>query len=179
MTASDPIALQHQAELGLVQATLSEAGFATELFPVSDELPVTSLVVDLGQDDLERTRSMTISIMAFSDDQFASTQFVQFYVPMPYEAPSDRLGDLGHAMSIVNGAMAVGHFAVRGTELFYRYMLAMPSSQVMSDDLLGELLPLLMFHQEHFSDYLEGVLDDEISLLVLPEIIAASGARDA
>lgn len=177
MSTSDAINAQHLAELGLMQASLRTAGFNTELIPVNDELPVTSLVVDLGEDDVERPRLMTISIMPFGDDQFAATQFIQFYVPMPYQAPPGRLDDLGHAMAIINGAMAVGHFAVRGTELFYRYMLAIDTSATIGDDMLGELLPLLMFHQEHFSDYLEGVLDDEVSLSILPDLIASSDAE--
>lgn len=171
---NDAINSMHLAELGLMQATIRAGGMSAELLPVSDELPVSSLVVDLGQDDLERRRFMTISIMPFGDDQFAATQFIQFYVPMPYTAPPDRLDDLGHAMAVINGAMAVGHFAVRGTELFYRYMLTMSTSSSLDDDVLGELLPLLMFHQEHFSDYLEGVLDGEVSLMVLADLIAAS-----
>jgi len=40
--------------------------------------------------------------------------------------------------------------------------------------MLGELMPMLVFHQEHFSDYLEGVLDDEISLSILPDLVNRS-----
>lgn len=175
MTTSDAINSRHLAELGLLQAALRSAGFGTELLPVSDELPVTSLVVDLGDDGSERRRMMTISIMPFGEDEFAATQFIQFYVPMPYPAPPDRLDELGHAMAMINGAMAVGHFAVRGSELFYRYMLAMGTSATIDVWVPDELIPLLVFHQEHFSDYLEGVLDGEISLLILPDLMSSSG----
>jgi hypothetical protein len=174
MSGPDPVESLHAAELGLMQASLRAAGYPTELLPVSDELPVTSLVVDLGDDDMDRRRFMTISIMPFGDDQFAATEFIQFYVPMPYTAPPGTLDELGHAMAVINAAMAVGHFAVRGSELFYRYMLALDSSATIGDAMLGELFALLVFHQEHFSDYLEGVLDGEISLLVLPELISSS-----
>lgn len=77
-------------------------------------------------------------------------------------------------MAVVNGALAVGHFAWRGKEIFYRYMLSLSSSALIDDAMLGELMPMLVFHQEHFSDYLEGVLDDEISLPILPDLVNSS-----
>jgi len=171
---SDAMNSQHIAHLTLIRSSLGEAGFDSHLIEADDELPVSTLVVGLGADDLERARSMTISIMPFGDDQFAATQFIQFYAPMPYRAPRGRLGDLGHAMAVINGAMALGHFAVRGDELFFRYMLSLSSAGTIDPDMLLELMSMLVFHQEHFSDYLEGVLDGEISLLVLADVIAQS-----
>ena len=157
-----------------MRATLNGAGYSTELIPANDELPVSALIVDLGEDDLERRRMMSISVMPFGDDQFAATSFVQYYVRLPFEAERSRMDELGHAIAIVNGAMALGHFGVRGTELFYRYMHAQSSSATTDDALLLELLPMLIFHQEHFGDYLEGVLDDEVAVAVLPKLIAQS-----
>ena len=174
MPLPDMIHQQHLAALTLMSSTLHAAGMTTQLIEANDELPVSALVVDLGADELDRKRSMTISIMPFGDDTFAATQFIQFYVPMPYAVTRDQRGDLGQAMAVVNGAMAVGHFAWRGKEIFYRYMLSLSSSAFIDDAMLGELMPMLVFHQEHFSDYLEGVLDDEISLSILPDLVNSS-----
>jgi hypothetical protein len=172
MELNDLIHAQHRAELGLMKTMLDAEDFTTEFIEASDELPVAALVIDLGQDDLERQRLMTVSVMPFGDDQFAQTNFIQFYVPMPFKASPGTMGDLGHAIAVVNGAMAVGHFGVRGSEVFFRYMLSYDSGTTIGSGMLLELMSMLMFHQEHFADYLEGVLDGEISLAVLPKLIA-------
>lgn len=171
MELDDVTHAHHEAELGLMQATLEAEDFVTQFLGAGDELPVAALVVALGVDDKERQRLMTVSIMPFGDDDFPATSFVQFYVPMPFRAPADKMGDLGHAMAVVNGAMALGHFGVRGGEVFFRYMLAYDSATTVDGDMLIELMTMLTFHQEHFADYLEGVLEGEVSLQVLPQLI--------
>lgn len=160
------------AELALLEPVFTNAGYPAQLAEANDELPVSTLIVDLGEDDADRARFMAVSIMPFGDDQFASTTFTQLYVKLPFEFDSSQLGDLGHAIALINGAMAVGHFAVRGDELFYRYMLSTPSSTTADTDMFDDLIPMLVFHQEHFGDTLEGALDDEISLLILPKLLA-------
>jgi hypothetical protein len=171
MDLSDLMHQQHRAELGLLSVTLQQAGFSTEFLSAGDELPVGALVVDLGADEHDRPHLMTISIMPFGDDQFGATQFFQFYTALPFSPARAQMGDLGQAIAIVNGAMAIGHFGVRRGELFYRYMLAIDSSTTIGSEMLIELMSLLTFHQEHFGDYLEGVLDGQISLAILPKLI--------
>ena len=173
MELPDSVNKQHMAELALMQPVFTDAGYPAQLVEASDDLPLSTLIVSLGADDRDRQRTMTVNIMPFGDDKFASTTFIQFYVPMPFPVDSSKMDDLGHAIALVNGAMAVGHWAVRGSELFFRYMLALSSSATVDNDMLGELASMLIFHQEHFADYLEGVLDDEVSLLVLPKLLAS------
>jgi hypothetical protein len=173
MELPDSVNKQHMAELALMLPVFTEAGYHAELIEANDDLPLSTLVVGLGDDDRGRARSMTVNIMPFGDDSFASTTFIQFYVPMPFQVDGTKMGDLGHAIALVNGAMAVGHWAVRGSELFFRYMLAFASNATVDNDMLGELVPMLIFHQEHFADFLEGVLDDEVSLLVLPKLLTS------
>ncbi|MDH3755889.1 MAG: hypothetical protein OEU32_18660 [Acidimicrobiia bacterium] len=174
MDLSDAVHAQHLAELALMDAAMQAEDFTTELLHPSDELPIASLLVALGEDDEQRQRAMSISIMPFDEADFTATQFIQFYVPIPFEVTSDKMGDLGHAIAIVNGAMALGHFGVRGNELFYRYMLAADAGDVISSEMLIELVSMMAFHQEHFADYLEGVLDGEIELVILPKLIQQS-----
>jgi hypothetical protein len=173
MALPDSLSKQHMAELSLIQPVFTEAGYPAQLVAANDELPLSSLVVDLGTDDADRPRFMAVSIMPFGDHSFPSTTFTQFYVQLPFAFDASQLGDLGHAIALINGAMAVGHFAVRGDELFFRYMLASGSGTTVDSAMLSELVPMLIFHQEHFADYLEGVLDGEVSLLVLPKLLGS------
>lgn len=175
MDLSETTHAQHRAELTLMQATLDGQDFTTELLAPSDDLPLATLLVAFGEDELERSRTMSVAIMPFGDDEFSATEFIQFYVPMPFPAERAKMSELGHAIAIVNGAMAVGHFGVRGSELFFRYMLALDASSVLDDAMLIELVTMLAFHQEHFGDYLEGVIDGEVAVEVLPKLIERSG----
>jgi hypothetical protein len=171
MADDDLIHLEHAAELSTLAGALEAAGFATHLLERGDGLELTTLMVAFGKDDEDRDRAAAISIMPFSADQLAATQFTQFYMPMPFKV-GDARAEVAQAASIVNVAMAVGHFAVRDDELFYRYMLASPRGASLDPDMVAELVTMLQFHQEHFGDYLEGVNDGEIDLSVLPDVIA-------
>ena len=42
---------------------------------------------------------------------------------------------------------------------------------MIDDDMIGELVSFVDFHQEHFGDYLEGVIEDEVSVLVLDRVL--------
>ena len=55
-----------------------------------------------------------------------------------------------------------------------RHDLVAPKHQLLDDDMLTEVVALADFHQGHFSDYLEGVCEGEISVLVLDEVINRS-----
>src|SRR4051812_795199 len=107
MELPDSLNKQHMAELALMKPVFTDAGYPAQLFEADDELPLSTLIVDLGQDEADRSRFMTVSIMPFGDDRFPSTTFTQFYVKLPFVFDSSQLGDLGHAIALVNGAMAV------------------------------------------------------------------------
>lgn len=171
---SDLIKARHEAELGVMEGALNEHGHDTRLLEASDQVPLPTLLVALGADDENRERTLGVSIMPFDEDAFDATDLIQFYVQLPFEVPTDRRADIGAAATEVNAALAVGHFALRGTELYYRYVLATPNNAVVDGDMLTELVSLIAFHQEHFGDYFEGVLEGQIDLSVLPELLAES-----
>lgn len=168
---SELIALEHAAQLGILGDALAATGHESQLIEPHGELPVTTLMVALGKDDDDRDRTLAVSIMPLGSD-LAETQLVQFYVPMPFSIDDDSMGSVQRAVAIVNAAMAVGHFAVSGSELIYRYVLAMPNSESFNIAMTSELIGLLAFHQEHFGDYFEGIIDDEITLSMLPDLLA-------
>ena len=163
---------RNEAELELMSSALRGQGHATELLEAGEHLPIPTLLVALGTDEQERDRTLGVSVMPFGEDGLAATDLVQFYVQMPFTLTEVVRTDLLAATAIVNAQMAIGHFAIRGDELFYRYVLATPNDETVDDALLGELVQLVAFHQEHFGDYLEGVIDGDIDLRVLPEVIA-------
>jgi hypothetical protein len=96
---------------------------------------------------------------------------IQFYLALPLELTKKRKRDVMTATAMVNAAMMVGHFAVQGETVFYRYLLIRPKQGHPDLELICELVPLIDFHQEHFGDYIEGTFEDELSLAVLPEVI--------
>jgi len=70
--------------------------------------------------------------------------------------------------------MPLGDNSLAATELvqFYRYVLAVPNNTTIDGAMFIEVVALIEFHQENFADYLEGIIDQEISLTTLPELIA-------
>lgn len=167
---------QHEAELDLMVAALEKEGHQTRLLEAGSEVPLPTLLVALGTDEADRDRTLGISIMPFGDDAFAATDLIQFYVQLPFTLDDDRRQDVMAATAEVNANMAIGHIAVRGDEVYYRYVLASPNDATLDGDLLVELVQLVAFHQEHFGDYIEGVATGEIALQVLAEVIAQTSA---
>lgn len=168
---SDLTALEHAAELDLVSQALASAGHASTVLEPGEQLPVTTLLIELDPDDEDRPRSMAMSIMPFGSDDLASTRLTQFYVELPFTFGEDDRATVERAVAIVNPALAIGHFGVRGETLIYRYVWATPNSSTFDLDATVELIALLAFHQEHFGDYFEGLIDDEIALSTLPDLL--------
>lgn len=166
--------LEHDAQLALVQAALVQAGRVVRLLSEDDGVPVPTLLVELGRDDANRERTLAVAVMPVGDDRLTSTQLTQFYVPMPF-GPGRHRAAVEQATAGVNAAMAVGHFALRDDEIYYRYVLASPRSATVDPELVVELVSILEFHQDDFADYLEGVAAGEIDVRVLPGVIAGSG----
>ncbi|WP_157041778.1 hypothetical protein [Nitriliruptor alkaliphilus] len=162
---------RHDALLTLLADTLTADERGTRLIGPDEGLPVPTLLVALGADDEGRDRTMGITILPFDEGAFDATDLMQFYVRMPFEVPDGRRTEVMAATAMVNASMAVGHFAVRGDELYYRYVLALPNNAVADEDMFGELVALLAFHQETFGDYFEGVVDGEIPLALLPDVL--------
>lgn len=165
--------LDHVAQLGTLQEALNARGIENQLIEPNDQLPVTTLMIDVGPDDKERPRVLAASIMPLDDDGLEHTQLVQFYAQMPFEIDDDNLGVVQKACAIVNPSLAVGHFGTQHGQLFFRYVMAMSNDRTFQPDMTIELIALLAFHQEHFGDFFEGLVEDEITLSVLPDLLAA------
>lgn len=169
--SADQLAEQ-ATELERLSTALRAADYDTRVLHRSDDIPLPTLLVALGVDDDGRDRTMAISVLPFADDDLDATALMQFYVLLPFELVDATRNDVLAATAHVNAAMAIGHFAARGDELYYRYVLAADKDGQINAALIVELVQLIDFHQQHFGDYLEGILTDELSLQVLPEVIA-------
>lgn len=165
--------LDHAAQLGTLQQALNDKGAASQLFEPNERLPVTTLMIDVGPDDAGRDRVLAASIMPLADDGLDDTQLVQFYAQMPFAIDDESLASVQRAVPIVNAALAIGHFGMQNGELFYRYVLAMPNGATFDLAMTVEIVALMAFHQEHFGDFFEGIVDDEITLSTLPDLLAA------
>lgn len=163
---------QHEAELQLMADALRQAGMDTRLLEAGPEVPLPTLLVALGTDEADRDRTLGLSIMPFGDDGFEATDLLQFYVQLPFSVDEDNRRDVMAATAEVNAQMAIGHIAVRGDEVYYRYVLASPNDATVDGDMLVEVVQLVAFHQEHFGDYVEGVATGEIALQVLAEVLS-------
>lgn len=165
---------EHASQLGLLGAYLTARGIPSDLVDPGPELLVTTLMIGLEQDDEGRDRVLAVSIMPLGSD-LESLQLVQYYVQMPFEVKTvDELAMIERATAVVNGAVAIGNFGMQGSQLFYRYVHAMPADQTFEDDAAVELVGILAFHQEHFGDYFEGLLNDDFPLSTLPSVLAAT-----
>lgn len=171
MDASPVTIAKMSAELELMSNALQSQGLSTQVLEAGDEIPLPTLLVALDEDELGRERTLGVSVMPFDEDGLEATDLIQFYVQLPYELVDATRTDLLAATAIVNASTAIGHFAVRGDELFYRYVLATPNDRVLDDGVLLEVVRLVAFHQEHFGDYLEGVISGDIALQVLSEVM--------
>lgn len=172
----DLTTLGYQAQLDLLRQALDAHGLAVQMIEPNDQLPIPSLMVSLDEDDKGRARNLAVTIMPFGDEDdggLDSTQLVQFYAHLPFEVDADSEAVCQRAVAIVNPALAVGHFAMQNQQLFFRYVLAMPSDTTFDADMAIELIGLLSFHQEHFGDYFEGLIEGEIALSTLPALLAA------
>jgi hypothetical protein len=168
------VSASHVAQLERMRASLLEDDREMRLLEASDDLLVPTLLVSFDRDEQGRERTLAISVMPFDDGALQATAMVQFYVPMPFEVRGEYRRDLLTATAAVNAAMVIGHFAVRDTEVYYRYVLACRHDTELGGRHLRELVTFVDFHQEHFGDYLEGVLDGAIAVEVLPEVIEAT-----
>ena len=171
-TLSPELEARYSAELELLAAAV-RGDYPARVVEAGGELPLPTLLVSFGQDEEGRDRTLAVSFMPLPEDDLPSTQLLQFYVRLPFAVPDGQRADVLQAATLLNAALVLGHFAVRGQEAYYRYVMAAPSGDVVDGDLLAELLPLLQFHQEHFGDYLEGIATDEVSLQALPRLLEA------
>lgn len=164
----------HATELERLSTALGSVDYDTRVLHASDDIPLPTLLVALGVDEEERDRTLAISILPFGHDDLDATALLQFYVLLPFELVDATRTDVLAATAHVNAAMAIGHFAARGDELYYRYVHASAKDEQDGSEMIVELVQLIDFHQQHFGDYLEGILTDELSLQVLPEVIDAA-----
>lgn len=159
---------QHAAELSLIEPVVRDLGFDTTLDDGDGE---PALAIDLGDDGSGEHRVMVLTIE--SADLFADSEDLHFTVVLPFDVGTDRADEAHQAIPIVNAAMSHGSFSMAGSSIAYEHVLTVDASTTVADDVLRDLVPSLVDEQERFGDYLEGVVDDEISVVVLADVIAA------
>lgn len=161
-------------ELQLVTPAVDALGYtSTTISSDGDANP--ELIVSLSTDEDGRQRTLRISFIPVGDN-VSHTKFVQMWSPLPFTAgAATTRHELLEAVAIVNEHVALGRFGLQddGT-LYFRYILAVPRSEMLDDDMFGEIVAFCDYHQEFFGDYLEGVCEGEISVLVLANVISRS-----
>lgn len=157
------------AELALIEPTIQELGYATTVDTDGDAAPM--LGADLGDDGNGDHTSMVITID--QDDLFADHADVHFDVLLPFDVPGDRADDAQRAVDVVNGHTTVGVYELAGSTIGLSHVLTVDGGGSVPDDEVRRIVPALVAEHERYSDYLHGVVDGEISLLVLPDLIAA------
>ena len=171
---------RRRAKLALMQVALQQAGYDTTLFEASPERAAPTVVVSLDADEEKRPREMNVTIMPLGSEDADATEFVQFFLQYPFVVGEDVRSAVREAATIVNNHLAVGHFGLDATgAVFFRYVLATPLNAMLDNHLLVELMTFLDYTQQQFGDYLEGVADDEISVLVLDDVIRTAEAAEA
>lgn len=174
---ADPAAAERAgfvAELGFAESAAQARGYATTLIDAGGQT-APELVITLSTDADGRARMLRASFVPVGDDM-EHTKFLQLWVPLPFTIGADAsLADVREAAAIVNEHVAIGRFGVHDdATVYFRYILAAPKHSMLDDEMVGEVIVFCDYHQEHFGDYLEGVCDGEISLLVLADVINRS-----
>ena len=168
-----------RAKLALISVALQQADYTATMLDATDDRPYPTLVVSLEPDEKQRPRELNLNLMPLGPGEADATDFLQFFMEFPFEVSEERLPDVQQAATIVNNHLAVGHFGVNAaSDVFFRYVLATPLSASPNAALLVELMSFLEYSQQRFADYLEGVCEGEIDVLVLAEVIQAAEADD-
>lgn len=170
------IRAQHVAELGFLQLALQQSG--RDDLQLVEQPPDGSpphLIVSFGDDDMGRPRDLHVTFIPLDADEADSSRFTELFVPLPLTVGPEQVVPMQRAIAMVNEHLAIGRFGLsRDAHPYFRYVLASPASGLIDDDMFVEVVAFVEFHQDHFTDYLEGVLDDEISLDVLHAVIDQS-----
>lgn len=157
------------AELALVEPTINELGYDTILDP--DAEPVPALAVDLSDDGNGDHVALVVTIV--QPDLFADHADVHFDVVLPFDVPAGRADDAEKAVEILNGETTTGTYELAGTTITLSHVLTVDGGSSVPDDDVRRIVTAVVAEHERYSDYLHGVVDGEISVLVLPDIIAA------
>lgn len=157
------------AELALVEPTIRELGYDTTLDDGADPLP--ALAADLGDDGSGSHPMLVITID--QHDLFADEAAARFDVLLPFDAPADRHDDTERAIGIVNAHTTAGTYELAGTTIGFGHVLTVDGGATLPDETVRTTVEALVGEHERYSDYLHGVVDGEISVLVLDDLIAA------
>lgn len=167
---------QHVAELSILKLALERSGrddLSLVEQPTDGSPP--HLVVPFGNDDMDRPRDLHVTFIPLDADEADSSRFVELFVPLPLEVSADRVDDLQRAIAMVNEHLALGRFGLsRDAHPYFRYVLTSPVSGLIDGEMFVELVAFVEFHQDHFTDYLEGVVEGVIDLHVLHAVIDQS-----
>lgn len=131
------------------------------------------LVVDAGLDDRARQRSVVVRPVPSVD---GAPAFVQLVSELPLEVPEDVLPDLLQAVNLVNQAASLGAFVVDDDRtVALRHVLALPDGGDVSS-LVAWTARYVGWESQHFGDYLDGVAEGQVSVLVLPRLLQEAAA---
>jgi len=131
------------------------------------------LVVDAGLDDAGRERGVVVRPVPSVE---GAPTFVQLVTALPVEVGEDVLPDLLQAVNLVNAAASLGAFVVdEDRTLALRHVLALPEDGDVTG-LVAWTARYVGWEAQHFGDYLEGVVEGEVSVLVLPRLLAEAAA---
>lgn len=151
------------SELKEIAWILKNIGYVTKILP-DDNMEHGYVVVN---------NIWQIFLAADLKEADLSSRFIKFAAQLPYSPTADQLPDVFQAIAILNERLQIGRFGinVEKMQLSYKYILSMPNNTAISPELLTELMALMMFEQEYFGDYLEGVCHHEISVFILDDLI--------
>lgn len=159
-------------ELATMATALQAAGYPARVMTGQPDTVPEQLEVAYGEDELGRDRLLHITPIPSPAEEVTATRFMKFAVSLPFQIPGEKRAEMAQAIAIVNAHLATGHFGLDANNaLHYEYTLALPETAAIDGDMLVELVALTEFQQSHFGDYLEGVGDDEVSILVLDKLI--------
>ena len=169
--ADDALRPMLVAELALVESTIRDLGYDTRLDP--DAEPVPALAADLGDDGSGGHPALMVTL--HQADLFADQAELHVDVLLPFDVDPDRREDVATAIDIVNRSTSVGTYQLGGATIGLHHAVTVDSGSSLPDDVVQDAVRAVVDEHERFSDYLEGVADDEISVLVLADLIAADG----
>ncbi|NLK38438.1 MAG: hypothetical protein GX299_10225 [Epulopiscium sp.] len=149
-------------ELDKLNQCLRTLNFQTQLYNVSENIPIPILVVGLKEDYKGDICAVNIAFTPFNDDDLEYTRFLQLSIDMAVEVNQNNEETLIRFANKVNSIIPMGNFVLTDNTLCYRFVYPIANTLEITHSSVLETISLysLFFFQydEIFAKLASGML---------------------
>jgi hypothetical protein len=135
-----------------MEAALNEMQIPVRFLPVSEYMPIPSLLLSVTPDQKGRERVMTIAFIP-DDGEIQEVDLLQFFMGLhaSFQEFSPRLGPINQ-----NAILGHAGYKAETQEYYYRHVWPIPKSSPVTPSVLVETLQLFLFSADLANKELEG-----------------------